>query len=179
MSLLLDKRELKKAAKELSVVKLQEVIDVLNSVLAERQEETEFLAELQEFVKAKGYTLEQLGYKRSVDGVISAVAEVEEAEVSNSKRPVKPKYKTINPESQYFYVENGNLQLLKTHTMKKSLNDRGIPVMSYKDVEAKYQNQIAQLLEDAGVQALANFNTKVDVWNEWAAANNEEILEKR
>ena len=33
MSLLLDKRELKKAAKELSVVKLQEVIDVLKSVL--------------------------------------------------------------------------------------------------------------------------------------------------
>lgn len=179
MSLLLDKRELKKAAKELSVVKLQEVIDVLNSVLAERQEETEFLAELKEFVKAKGYTLEQLGYKRSVDGVITAVSEVEESDVSSTKRPIKPKYKTINPESQYFYVENGNLQLLKTHTMKKSLNDRGIAVIGFKQVESKYQNQITTLLEEAAVQAVANFNAKVDVWNEWAAANNEEILEKR
>ncbi len=54
MSLLLDKRELKKAAKELSVVKLQEVIDVLNSVLAERQKESEFIIQLREYVKANG-----------------------------------------------------------------------------------------------------------------------------
>ncbi len=179
MSLLLDKRELKKAAKELSVVKLQEVIDVLNSVLAERQKESEFIIQLREYVKANGYTLEQLGYKQSADGVISPIAEEVEVVVESGKRPVKPKFKTINPESQYFYVENGSLQLLKTHTMKKGLNDRGIEVVGFKQVEKKYQKQISGLLADAGTQALANFNAKVDVWNEWAAANNEEILEKR
>jgi len=179
MSLLLDKRELKKAAKELSVVKLQEVIDVLNSVLAERQKESEFLVELREFVKAKGYTLEQLGYKQSADGVISPIADEAEVVVENGKRPVKPKFKTINPESQYFYVDNGSLNLLKTHTMKKGLNDRGIDVVAFKQVEKKYQKQIGALLEEAGAQALENFNAKVDVWNEWASANNEEILEKR
>ncbi len=179
MSLLLDKRELKKAAKELSVVKLQEVIDFLNSVLAERQKESEFLVELREFVKANGFTLEQLGYKQSVDGVISAVAEDAEVEKDSSKRPVKPKFKTINPESQYFYVENGALQLLKTHTMKKGLLERGVDVVAFDKVEKKYQKQIGSLLAEAGKQALENFNAKVDVWNEWAAAHNEEILEKR
>jgi len=179
MSLLLDKRELKKAAKELSVVKLQEVIDVLNSILIERQKESDFIVELLEFVKAKGYTLEQLGYKQSADGVISPIAEDVTVDEEVGKRPVKPKFKTINPETQYFYVENGSLKLLKTHTMKKGLNDRGIEVLEFNKVEAKYQKQIGSLLADAGAQALENFNVKVDVWNEWAAANNEEILEKR
>jgi hypothetical protein len=63
--------------------------------------------------------------------------------------------------------------------MKKGLNDRGIDVVAFKQVEKKYQKQIGALLEEAGAQALENFNAKVDVWNEWASANNEEILEKR
>ena len=41
MSILLDKRELKKAAKELTLVKLTDVIETLNAVLAERQVEVE------------------------------------------------------------------------------------------------------------------------------------------
>lgn len=178
MSLLLDKRELKKAAKELTVVKLQEVIDVLNSVLDERQKETEVLEKVREFARAQGFTLEQLGYKLNGEALLAIADEANETQ-SDAKRPVKPKFKTINKESQFFYVEQGSLQLLKTHTMKKSLNDRGIEVVPFAKVEKKYVKQIDALLADAAVQAVANYNTKVDVWNEWAAVHNEEILEKR
>lgn len=177
MSLLLDKRELKKAAKELSVLKLQEVIDVLTSVLDERQKESEVLAKVREFAKAQGFTLEQLGYKLNADGV--AVFDADDAEESDSKRPVKPKFKTINKDSQFFYVENGSLQLLKTHTMKKGLLERGIDVVPFSKVEKKYIKQVDALLEEAGKQALANFNSKVDVWNEWAKQHDDEILTKR
>ncbi|WP_333796427.1 H-NS family histone-like protein [Rheinheimera sp.] len=178
MSLLLDKRELKKAAKELTVLKLQEVIDVLTSVLDERQKESEVLAKVREFAKAQGFTLEQLGYKLNADGVAVAV-EAEELAESDLKRPIKPKFKTINKESQFFYVENGTLQLLKTHTMKKGLQERGINVVPFSKVEKKYIKQVDALLEEASKQALTNFNSKVDVWNEWAAQHNEEILAKR
>lgn len=178
MSLLLDKRELKKAAKELTVVKLQEVIDVLNSVLEERQKETEVLDKVREFARAQGFTLEQLGYKLNAD-VLVTVAEDSADVAEDSKRPVKPKFKTINKDSQFFYVENGALQLLKTHTMKKALNERGIEVVPFAKVEKKYVKQVDALLADATTQAVANFNAKVDVWNEYAAAHNEEILQKR
>lgn len=178
MSLLLDKRELKKAAKELTVLKLQEVMDVLTSVMDERQKESEALDKVREFAKAQGFTLEQLGYKLNSDGFTVAVQE-EEAVVQDDKRPVKPKFKTINKESQFFYVEEGALQLLKTHTMKKGLNERGIDVVPFSKVEKKYLKQVDALLADATAQALVNFNTKVDVWNTWAAEHNEEILAKR
>lgn len=178
MSLLLDKRELKKAAKELTVVKLQEVIDVLNSVLDERQKETEVLDKVREFARAQGFTLEQLGYKLNGDALLSVNEEATEQQ-SDAKRPVKPKFKTINKESQFFYVDEGSLHLLKTHTMKKALNDRGIEVVPFAKVEKKYVKQIDALLAEASVQAVANYNSKVDVWNEWAAAHNEEILAKR
>jgi len=178
MSLLLDKRELKKAAKELTVVKLQEVIEVLNSVLEERQKETEVLDKVREFARAQGFTLEQLGYKLNADTLIT-VAEDNTEVAEDSKRPVKPKFKTINKESQFFYVENGALQLLKTHTMKKALNERGIDVVPFAKVEKKYVKQVDALLADATTQAVANFNAKVEIWNEYAAAHNEEILQKR
>lgn len=178
MSLLLDKRELKKAAKELTVVKLQEVIEVLNSVLEERQKETEVLDKVREFARAQGFTLEQLGYKLNADALVT-VAEDSADVAEDSKRPVKPKFKTINKDSQFFYVENGALQLLKTHTMKKALNERGIEVVPFAKVEKKYVKQVDALLADATTQAVANFNAKVDVWNEYAAAHNEEILQKR
>ncbi len=180
MSVLLDKRELKKAAKELTVVKLQEVIDVLNSVLDERQKESEVLDKVREYAKSQGFTLEQLGYKLNADAVIvPSSVEDDEVAVTEGKRPVKPKFKTINKDSQFFYVENGELQLLKTHTMKKGLQDRGIEVVPFSAVDTKYVKQVDALLADAATQALANFNSKVDVWNEWAQLNNEEILEKR
>jgi hypothetical protein len=178
MSLLLDKRELKKAAKELTVLKLQEVMDVLTSVMEERENESLALEKVREFAKSQGFTLEQLGYKLNSDGV-AIVLSSDEAESNDSKRPVKPKFKTINKDSQFFYVEGGSLQLLKTHTMKKGLTERGIDVVPFSKVEKKYLKQVDVLLEDAGKQALVNFNQKVDVWNDWAQQHGEEILVKR
>lgn len=178
MSLLLDKRELKKAAKELSVSKLQEVIEVLQSVLTERENEAALLDEIREFAKSKGFTLEQLGYKLSNDSV--APVAMESADVAgDSKRPVKPKFKTINKESQYFYEEDGQFHLLKTHTMKKALQDRGINVLPFSKVEKKYGKQVDKLLAEAAAQATENYNAKVAIWNEWAKQNNDEILETR
>ena len=175
MSLLLDKKELKKAAKEITTVKLHEVIETLNSVLAERQKETEVLSQIRALAKAQGFTLEQLGYQLNADVVVSH----EDDSESKGKRPVKPKFKTINKESQFFYVDAGKLHLLKTHTMKKALVDRGIKVVPFHKVEGKYSKDIEALLAEAGTQAVENFNSKVDVWNAYAQANGEEILSKK
>ena len=175
MSLLLDKRELKKAAKELSVLKLQEVMDILTSVMEERQKESEALDKVREFAKAQGFTLEQLGYQLNADVVVSHDDDTE----SKGKRPVKPKFKTINKESQFFYVDAGKLHLLKTHTMKKALVDRGIKVVPFHKVDGKYSKDIEALLAEAGTQAVENFNSKVDVWNAYAQVNDEEILSKK
>jgi len=173
--LLLDKRELKKAAKEIPTIKLQEVIETLNSVLVERQKETEVLEQIRALAKAQGFTLEQLGYKMSGEAVVVA----EQSAEPTGKRPVKPKFKTINKESQFFYVDGGQLHLLKTHTMKQGLLDRGIKVVPFHKVEAKYSKDVDALLSDAVSQAVDNFNAKVDVWNQWAQVNGEEILTKK
>ncbi|WP_127021823.1 H-NS family histone-like protein [Rheinheimera mangrovi] len=175
MSLLLDKKELKKAAKEITTVKLHEVIETLNSVLVERQKETEVLSQIRALAKAQGFTLEQLGYQLNADVVVSH----EDDNESKGKRPVKPKFKTINKESQFFYVDAGKLNLLKTHTMKKALVDRGVKVVPFHKVDSKYSKDIEALLAEAGTQAVENFNSKVDVWNLWAQANGEEILSKK
>ena len=92
---------------------------------------------------------------------------------------MKPKFKTINKESQFFYVDAGKLHLLKTHTMKKALLDRGIKVVPFHKVDSKYSKEIEALLAEAGTQAIENFNSKVDVWNAYAQANGEEILSKK
>lgn len=176
MSLLLDKKELKKAAKEITTIKLHEVIETLNSVLAERQKETEVVEQIRALAKSQGFTLEQLGYKLE-DGISSAAAEIIDEPIG--KRPVKPKFKTINKESQFFYVDGGTLHLLKTHTMKQGLLDRGIKVVPFHKVDAKYSAEVETLLADAVVSATENFNAKVDIWNIWAKANNAEILTKR
>lgn len=176
MSLLLEKRELKKAAKELTLVKLTEVIEVLNSVLAERQKEVELIAQLETLAKSQGFTLEQLGYKQSTD-VLPADDKL--TKLKTDKRPVKPKFKTINKDSQYFYVENGQLQLLRTHTMKKGLQARGIHVVPVIEVDKKYSAEVDRLIAAATEQAVENFNNKVDSWNEWAQVNGGEILSKK
>lgn len=175
MSLLLDKKELKKAAKEITTVKLHEVIEILNSVLVERQKETEVLSQIRALAKAQGFTLEQLGYQLNADVVVSQDDDSE----PKGKRPVKPKFKTINKESQFFYVDAGKLNLLKTHTMKKALVDRGVKVVPFHKVEDKYSQDIEALLAEAGTQAVENFNSKVDVWNAYAQANGEETLSKK
>uniref|UniRef100_A0A486XSE2 DNA-binding protein H-NS-like N-terminal domain-containing protein n=1 Tax=Rheinheimera sp. BAL341 TaxID=1708203 RepID=A0A486XSE2_9GAMM len=176
MSILFDKRELKKAAKELTLAKLTDVIDTLNQVMAERQKEVELISQLEMLANSQGFTMEQLGYKLNNDVF---VADPQDASAKGDKRPTKPKFKTINKESQYFYVENGKLQLLRTHTMKGGLQQRGIEVVPVAKVDKKYAKQIDALIADATLQAVENFNAKVGAWNEWAAANNEEILSKR
>lgn len=176
MSILLDKRELKKAAKELTLAKLTDVIDTLNSVLAERQKEVELIGQLEQLAKSQGFTLEQLGYKLNNDGLVSDTGESSD---KADKRPTKPKFKTINKENQYFYIENGQLLLLRTHTMKKGLQERGIEVVPLAKVDKKYAKQVDKLIAEATTQAVENFNGKVDAWNEWAAANGEEILTKK
>lgn len=177
MSILLDKRELKKAAKELSVTKINEIISTLNEVLSDRQREIEAIEKLQAFAKEQGFTLEQLGYKLSNDAIVST--EAAKAETKPSGRPIKPKFKTINVESQFFYIEHGKLCLLKTHTMKKGLVDRGIDVFPFSKVGKDYSVQVQPLLNSAIAQATESFNTKVDVWNDWAKDNGEEILSKK
>lgn len=175
MSLLLDKRELKKAAKELTLAKLNDVLQTLQSVLAERQGELEAINEIERFAREKGFTLEQLGYKQVQD-----IIPVEESSTENdTKRPVKPKFKTLNKSSQYFYVENGKLHLLRTHTMKKGLQAKGIDVVPANKVEKKFAKDIEVLLAEATEQATRNFNQKVAVWNAWATVNGGEILEPR
>lgn len=175
MSILLEKRELKKAAKELTLVKLTDVIDTLNTVLAERQKEVELISQLEQIARAQGFTMEQLGYKLNNDFAAADSGEVNKTD----KRPTKPKFKTINKDSQYFYVEDGKLQLLRTHTMKKGLQQRGIEVVPMKKVDKKHAKQIDSLIEEATAQAVENYNSKVDAWNEWASANGEEILSKK
>ena len=176
MSILLDKRELKKAAKELSLVKLQDVIATLNTVLAEREKETEVICQLEQLAKSQGYTLEQLGYKLS-DGIASSGA-LQGAEVV-AVRPVKPKFKAINKDKQYFYIEDGQLNLLRTHTMKKGLQERGIEIIPVSKVDKKHAKKVDVLIAEASAQALENYNSKVDAWNEWARVNGEEILSKK
>lgn len=175
MSLLLDKRELKKAAKELTLAKLNDVLDTLQAVLAERQGEVEAINEIERFAREKGYTLEQLGYKQVQD----VIPFEEEVVADDAKRPVKPKFKTLNKESQYFYVEEGQLQLLRTHTMKKGLQARGIEVVPVDEVDKKFAKDIDRLLAEATEQATVNYNSKVAVWNAWATVNGGEILEAR
>jgi uncharacterized coiled-coil protein SlyX len=175
MSILLDKRELKKAAKELTLAKLNDVLETLQTVLAERQSEIDAINEIERFAREKGFTLEQLGYKQVQDVVPVSV----ETEKQSDKKPVKPKFKTLNKDSQYFYVENGKLQLLRTHTMKKGLQERGIDVVPAAKVDKKFAKDIDRLLTEATEQAVANFNQKVAIWNTWAAANGGEILQSR
>jgi hypothetical protein len=177
MSILLDKRELKKAAKELTVAKINEVIATLSEVLSERQREVETIEKLKALAKEQGFSLEQLGYTLSNDSVISS--DTSDNYEKPSGRPTKPKFKTINPTSQSFYIEEGKLCLLKTHTMKKGLIDRGIDVFAYAKLDSQFEAQVQPLIDLAIAQATQSFNAKVDVWNEWAMDNNEEILEKR
>lgn len=175
MSILLDKRELKKAAKELTLVKLNDVIETLHAVMAERHQEVELVNQIEQLVKEKGYTFEQLGYKRSADIVVTEAEPVEK----KPGRPVKPKFKTINKDKQMFYVQSGELQLLATHTMKKGLQERGIEVVPINQVDNKFAKDTDRLITEATTKALENYNAKVLVWNAWASEHGGEILSTR
>lgn len=171
MSLLLNKKELKRSAKELTVVNLRHTIEWLTEVLDSRQKEAKAIEQIKQLAKSQGYSLEQLGFHVHHD-LVDAPADAAKAE----KRPVKPKLKTLNKDKQYFYVEAGQLQHLKTHTMKKSLLDKGIDVISYSVVDKKHADEVQALLVEAEKQALENYNAKVHIWNAWATAHEGEIL---
>lgn len=173
MNILLDKRALKQEAKGLSISNLRAAIDALNDVTAVRQKEVSAIEQLQEIAKEQGFTLEQLGYTLSQDSTISELSS------TRSKRPAKPKFKTINEENQYFYIEEGKLRLLKTHTMKKSLAKKGIKVVPFAELDKKQRADVKPLIEAATEQATRSFNEKVKTWNQWAKANNAEILSAR
>lgn len=175
MSILLDKKELKKAAKEVTTIKLQEIIETLNGVMAERQKEIEVLQQIKDLAKSHGFTIEQLGYKLDQDSTNATVTE----STATAKRPIKPKFKTVNKESQFFYVKDGKLQHLKAHTMKQGLIDQGINPVPYHKVDKQYLSEIDALLAEAVTQATDNYNSKVAVWNAWAQENDEEILQVR
>ena len=172
--ILLDKKELKKAAKEISVFKIKEAIEVLQSVIEDREKEMKAIEDIKAYAKQQGFSLEQLGFSLSNAPIIQ-----DEEPVVSQNRPVKPKLKTLNPESQFFYVEGNKLFLLKTHTMKKALEEKGLTVVPFSKVEKKYTSSIPALIEEATKQATESYNQKVDVWNDWAATNNEVILEKK
>lgn len=171
MSLLLNKKELRKSAKELTVVNLRHAIECLTEVLESRQKEAEAIEQIKQLAKSQGYSLEQLGFQVHHE-LIAETAKDKQP----SQRPVKPKLKTLNKEKQYFYIESGQLMHLKTHTMKKSLRDKGIEVMPFAAVPKKYIKDVAALLAEAEKQAIQNYNAKVQIWNDWAQANNEETL---
>jgi ribosomal protein L22 len=175
MSILLDKKELKKAAKEISVAKIHEAIEVLQSAISDRQKEIDTIEQIKQLAKSQGFSLEQLGLSVAANVVVEAVEQPSEV----STRPTKPKFKTLNPDSQFFYVENGKLNLLKTHTMKKGLEERGIQVVPFINVDQKFQHEISQLIEEAVAQATTSFNAKVEIWNAWAEQNGEDILATR
>lgn len=174
MSIFLDKKELKKAAKTVSISKINEAIGVLQEVLAERQKESETIEQIKLLAKSQGFSLEQLGLS-----LTTTVAEETKEEVPTSTRPTKPKLKTLNLEKQFFYIQDGQLHLLKTHTMKKGLETLGIQVLPYQKVDKKYKAEISALLAEAISQSVESFNAKVSIWNAWAEQNGEEILALR
>lgn len=63
--------------------------------------------------------------------------------------------------------------------MKKGLQDKGIDVIPVSKVDKKHAKQVDALVTEATAHALENYNAKVNAWNEWAAANGEEILSKK
>lgn len=58
------------------------------------------------------------------------------------------------------------LYLLRTQTMKKGSQERGIDVMPLSKIDIKDAKNIDALVVDATAQALDNYNSKVDAWNE-------------
>jgi hypothetical protein len=167
MSLLNNKKELKEAALQLPYSQLVIAADVLNTLINQRSKEADVVNQLQALAKSKGFSLAGLGF---------VATQVDKAP---AERPVKPKFKTINADKQLFYFDAGEIRLLRTHTMKKMLVEQGFHMVPARDVQKEHAAAVQELLESATVQAVKNYNAKVDSWNAWASENGEEILVKR
>jgi hypothetical protein len=174
-NVLLVNRELKQLAKNITIAGIENAISVLQSVLAERSREQKVIADLKAMAEQSGYTLEQLGLVSTQSTISNPAKSAEKTE----QRPIKPKLKTINLENQLFYVEDGSLKLLRTHTMKNALNERGISMINPKDLTTEQLEQAQQLIENASEVAVSSFNKKVDIWNEFASKTGLEVLEKK
>ena len=98
-------------------MKLQEVIDVLNSVMEERQNETLALEKVREFAKAQGFTLEQLGYRLNAENVLESTHTQDIVPAADNKRPVKPKFKTINSAMFVRKQTGGIISVGQKHTI--------------------------------------------------------------
>jgi hypothetical protein len=168
-NILLNNRELKSLAKHMPISAIENAISVLKSVLTERSKEQEIIQSIKSLAEQNGYTLEQLG-------LVSAQATIASQATSSDDQPVKPKLKSINLESQLFYIEDQNLKLLKTHTMKASLQGKGIELITAQQLSNEQLAIANTLIQKATEQAVQSYNKKVVIWNEYAAAHGLETL---
>lgn len=177
MSVLHSVKETKKEAKQLTVAQLNTAIETLQAVLKEREVEAQTLNEIEALALARGFSLKQLGLVQAATANVEPdAAQVDKAE--HNDRPIKPKLKSLNAESLYFYNEDGQLKLLATHTMKKGLQNRGIEVVPFAQLSKGDKEKAQLLIEDATQTAILNYNKKVDVWNAYAEKQGLEILAK-
>lgn len=173
-NVLLSHTSIRQLAKSLSLTAVQQAIAVLQNVVQERAREHDILESIKQMAEKEGYTLAQLGLV-STQHVPQDVG----ADKPGTTKVVKPKFKTINLDTQYFYVENDKLQLLRTHTMKKGLTERGLTMLTASDLSESQLKEAKDLVAEATTLATISFNEKVDVWNEHAKAHGKELLEKR
>ena len=160
---MLNPKDIKAQAKHLSIVQLQTAISYLNEVVKERENEARVLREIEELAASRGVTLRQLGLV-----YLSGEDETTREDTKKSDRPIKPKFKRFNPESMFFYTENGEFKMLITHTMKKVLLERGIDIIPYHKLSKSQKEQALKLVEQAMEVSKENFNAKVVVWNAYA-----------
>lgn len=168
-------RELKKNARALSYHQLQSAVDTLQGVLNERQKEVEVIASIRDFASSKGFSLEQLGYTL----INSSASNAEDSKSSSglkNTRPAKPKLLSINADKQLFYFKDGELTRLSSHTLKPNLLRAGVQLLKFSELDKKQQKMAKSILEKARKASVDAYNRNVDTWNEWAQANNEEIL---
>lgn len=175
MFLNLTDKELKKEAKKLSIAQLNSVIATLTEVTNERENEATFLKEIEELAQSRGFSLRKLGLVQGVTDQVSDVAEKKTKEA----RPTKPKLKSVNAEKQFFYVEDGELKMLMTHTMKKGLLERGIELTPFDKLSDEHKETADSLIAQATKMLTSNYNEKVDIWNAYAQEHGLEILTKR
>lgn len=164
-------KEIKKEGKGLSITEVKSAISALQEVLRDREKEVQVISDIEALARQNGFSLKQLGF------AFESLPDDTDS-TKKSKRPTKPKFKTINPDNQYFYIEDGKLELLKTHTMKKGLQGRGIEVFPFHRLNPDQHTQAKMLIDEAIAQSVKNYNSKVDEWNEYAVMNELEVLNK-
>lgn len=174
MSILLNLPELKKEAKHLSIAQLEAVESAIKEVQFLRAQEKDVIQQLESMAKEHGFTLERLGYVQANIKMHAGKSKI------TPKRMPKPKFKPLRAHSQYFFTDElGQFLLLKAHTMKRSLANRGIEVVPYLSLSSERKKSADIQISEAIDQALISYNSKVDTWNALAAENGLELLSKK